>query len=69
MLGSHKIPFQKKIPELHNIIILIHGQISGLNALQITQERQSKMIKELKKEITVVRLKGSHYYLRKELPA
>ena len=40
----------------------------GLNALQITQERQSKRIKELKKEITVVRLKGSHYYLRKELP-
>ena len=32
--------------------------ITGLNAMQIEKERQSKKIKELKKEVNAVRLKG-----------
>ena len=32
--------------------------ITGLNAMQIMRERQSKKIKELKKEVNAVRLKG-----------
>ena len=32
--------------------------ITGLNAMQIMKERQSKKIKELKKEVNAVRLKG-----------
>ena len=32
--------------------------ITGLNAMQIMEERQSKKIRELKKEVNAVRLKG-----------
>ena len=52
--GSKEIVNKQHLVQVGKIVKLI----SGLNALQIMTEGQSKKIKELKEEVDAVRLKG-----------
>ena len=55
---SQSSPSKNSNPKNAEIDTGANLTIAGLNAMQIMRERQSKKIKELKKEVNAVRLKG-----------
>ena len=55
--GSKEIVNKKHLVQVGKTLQIVK-LISGLNALQIMTEGQSKKIKELKEEVDAVRLKG-----------